>query len=129
MDGKRKGVRKKGGNSSAETRNSTSRNRTLSEAIASASPLVSATTAAANGSASHSVARTRGSNAKLMTSSAASITQKLIRCVATIESGTSCRGKRVFRIRFALSSIERDADCTAVEKKIHAERPTRRNKA
>ena len=105
-----------------------SRKRTLSEAIASASPHVKATTASASGSASHSVPRTRGSSAKFSTSSAASITPKLISCVATTESGTSWRGKLVLRIRFALSSSERDADCTDAAKKIHADRPTSRKR-
>ena len=57
------------------------------------------------------------------------MTAKLIRCVATIESGSSCLGKRVFRMRLALSSIDRDAACTEVAKKIQADSPTRRKSA
>jgi hypothetical protein len=105
-----------------------SRKSTFSDAIASASPPVIATNATATGIASHSVARTRGSSAKLRTSSTASMTPKLIRFVATTESGTSCRGKRVLRMRFALSSSEREADCTDVAKKIHGARPTSRKR-
>jgi hypothetical protein len=33
------------------------------------------------------------------------------------------------RIRFALSSIEREADCNEVAKKIQADSPTSRNSA
>ena len=51
------------------------------------------------------------------------MTPKLIRCVATTDNGRSCRGKRVFRMRFALSSIDLDADCTDVAKKIQADEP------
>ena len=106
-----------------------SRKSTSSDAIASARPAARATTPNAIGIASHSVARTRGSSAKSSASRTTSITPNEISCVATIESGTSWRGNRVLRIRFALSSIERDADWTDDAKKIHAASPTRRNSA
>ena len=127
LSGYSTGVKKKSGSSSAATRISMSRNSTSSDASARARPLASATTPTAIGIASHSVPRTRGRSAKFRISSPASITANDTRCVATIDSGTSWRGKRVFRIRFALSSIDRDADWTELEKKIHAARPTSKN--
>ena len=84
------------------------------------------TSSATSGIASHSVARTRGSSAKLTTSSTTSITTSETRFVATIESGTSWRGNRVLRIRLALSSSERDAFCIELEKKIHGASPVSR---
>ena len=45
---------------------------------------------------------------------------------ATTESGTSWRGKRVLRIRFALSSIERVDDCSAAAKNVQTARPESR---
>ena len=56
----------------------------------------------------------------------ASITAKPTSCVATIESGTSWRGKRTFRIRFAFSSRLREADWSEVAKKTHTGRPASR---
>ena len=52
-----------------------------------------------------------------------SITAKLTRFVPTIESGTSCRGKRTLRMRFAFSRRLRDAACDAVAKNTHAGSP------
>ena len=106
--------------------NSTSRKTTFSDATASPSPATSATKQIANGIASHSVSRTLGSSAKFNTSSPTSITAKLTRCAPTTDSGTSCRGNRVFRIRFALSSIDRVADCSDVAKNVHAASPVNR---
>ena len=54
------------------------------------------------------------------------MTAKLTRFVPTIESGTSCRGKRTLRMRFAFSSRLREAACAAVAKKTRAGRPQRR---
>jgi hypothetical protein len=48
------------------------------------------------------------------------------RFVPTIESGTSWRGKRTLRMRFAFSRRLRDAACDAVAKNTHAGRPQRR---
>jgi hypothetical protein len=106
-----------------------SRNSTLSEAVASAIPQMTPTNSTASGIASHSVARTRGSAMKFRTSNTTSITPKLTRCAKTTDSGTSCRGKRVFRMRFALSSIERVADWTAAAKNVQGARPVSRKSA
>ena len=56
----------------------------------------------------------------------ASITAKPTSCVATIESGTSWRGKRTLRIRFAFSSRLRAADWTEVAKNTQTGRPQSR---
>jgi hypothetical protein len=66
---------------------------------------------------------------KFTTSSSTSIAPKLTRCANTTESGTSCLGKRVLRIRFALSSIDRVDDCTAVAKNVQRARPVSRKSA
>src|SRR6266436_6151532 len=113
------GVRKNHGTSSAATMNSTSRKSTLSDATASASPDTTPTTRSARGIASSSVDRARGSAIALTTSRMASIAAKLTRCAPTTDSGTSCRGKRVFRMRFALSSIDRVDDWSAAAKNVH----------
>ena len=47
-------------------------------------------------------------------------------CVATIENATSWRGKRTFLISSALSTIERAADCSEIEKKIQHASPASR---
>ena len=120
------GVRKNHGTSSAATMNSTSRKSTLSEATASARPETNPTTSAASGIASHSVPRVRGRAMKSTTSSTASITTKLTRWATTTDSGTSWRGKRVLRMRLALSSIERVEDCSAAAKNVHTARPESR---
>ena len=52
-----------------------------------------------------------------------SITAKRTRFVPTIESGTSWRGNRTLRMRFAFSSRLRDAACDAVAKNTQAGRP------
>ena len=57
----------------------------------------------------------------------ASITANATSWVATIESGTSWRGKRTLRIRFAFSSRLRAADWSDVAKKTHGGRPESRN--
>ncbi len=46
-----------------------------------------------------------------------SITTNVTAWVATTENATSCRGKRTFRIRSALSTIDRAADCSETAKK------------
>ena len=107
--------------------NSTSRKIAFSDAAVSASPATKPTASAASGIASHSVARTRESAMKFTTSSSASIAAKLTRWAPTTESGTSWRGNRVFRIRFALSSIERVDDCSADATKVHTISPESRN--
>ena len=56
----------------------------------------------------------------------ATITAKPTSWVATIESGTSWRGKRTFRIRFAFSSRLREDDCSEVAKKTHTGSPASR---
>ena len=55
------------------------------------------------------------------------ITANATSCVATIESGTSWRGKRTLRIRLAFSSRLRADDCTEVAKNTHGGRPQSRN--
>ena len=55
------------------------------------------------------------------------MTTKPTSWVATIESGTSWRGKRTLRMRFAFSTRLRDADWSDVAKKTHAGRPASRN--
>ena len=55
------------------------------------------------------------------------MTAKATTCVATTDSGTSWRGKRTLRIRFAFSSRLRDDACSDVEKKTHGGRPQSRN--
>ena len=54
------------------------------------------------------------------------ITTNATSWVATIESGTSWRGKRTFRIRLAFSSRLRADDCSEVAKNTHGGRPQRR---
>src|SRR3954454_4841217 len=103
--------------------NSTSRKRTLSDATASEMPHTKATKSRESGIASHSVARTRDSTIKLRTRSNASIAANESRWEKTTNSGTSCRATRVLRIRFALSSIELDDDCTAAAKNVQSASP------
>ena len=55
-----------------------------------------------------------------------SITANVTACVATIENATSWRGKRTFLISSALSTIEREADCSETEKKIQQASPASR---
>ncbi|MBA3788193.1 MAG: hypothetical protein H0X21_05800 [Actinobacteria bacterium] len=54
------------------------------------------------------------------------MTTKLTSWVATVESGTSWRGKRTLRIRFAFSSRLRDAACNEVAKKTQTGSPASR---
>ena len=56
----------------------------------------------------------------------ASITANVTACVATTENATSWRGKRTFRIRSALSTIDRAAVCSETAKKIQQAIPERR---
>ena len=67
---------------------------------------------APSGIASQTVARASGSQKRLSTMTTASITANATRFVATTESGTSCRGKRTLRMRFAFSSRLRDDACS-----------------
>jgi len=109
--------------------NSTSRKSTFNDATAKPMPQTTPTKSALSGTASHSVARARGSAMKFTTSSSTSITPNDTRCANTTDSGTSCRGNRVFRIRLALSSIERVDDCTADAKNVQSTSPLSRNRA
>ena len=61
--------------------------------------------------------------------STTSITANVTSCVATTESGTSCRGNRTFLTSAALSTIDRDALVTDVEKNSHTVSPTSRYSA
>ncbi len=79
------------------------------------------------GIASHAVERESGSTIIASTSTMPVITANATSCVATIESGTSCRGKRTLRIRLAFSSRLRADDCTDVAKNTHGGRPQSRN--
>ena len=97
------------------------------DATASERPETKSTITAAIGIASHAVARDSGSTIIASTSTIAVITAKATSCVATIESGTSCRGKRTLRIRLAFSSRLRADDCSDVEKKTQGGSPQSRN--
>ena len=55
-----------------------------------------------------------------------SITAKLTRFVPTMESGTSWRGKRTLRMRFAFSTRLRADPCMVVAKKTQAGSPQSR---
>ena len=81
---------------------------------------------APSGNASQTVSRASGMRNRLRTTTTTSITAKPTRWVATIESGTSWRGKRTLRMRFAFSSRLRDDACAAVAKKTQAGRPQSR---
>ena len=72
------------------------------------------------------VFRVAGMIAKLIGMSTTKIAANDTRCVATVENGASCRGKRTFLIRFALSSSDRDDPARAPEKKTQIARPDNR---
>ena len=55
-----------------------------------------------------------------------SITTKATSCVPTTASGTSWRGKRTFRMRFAFSTRLRDDDWSEVAKNTQAGKPQSR---
>ena len=120
------GVRKNQGRSAAVSTCSTSRKSTLRQATSSASPATSAANTTASGIAAQTVVRASGTKISESTIRITSISPKVTAWVATIESATSCRGKRTFLISSALSTIERDADCSETEKKIQQARPARR---
>jgi hypothetical protein len=72
------------------------------------------------------VSRVSGIAIAFTSISARTIAVKETSCVATIESGTSWRGKRIFLISSALSSRLRAPACSDVEKKIQTASPESR---
>ena len=82
--------------------------------------------ATASGIAVHTVERASGTKTSDSTMRIAIITAYVTACVATIENATSWRGNRTFLISSALSTIDRDADCSETEKKIQQASPASR---
>src|SRR4029077_13636992 len=99
----------------------------FADATASDRPETKRTITAPIGIASHAVARQSGRTIIASTITIPVITTNATSCVATIESGTSWRGKRTLRIRLAFSSRLRADDCTEVAKNTHGGRPQSRN--